>query len=979
MTTHNTHHEHSDVDASLVEHPSDPENEISVNSAASETETSDASNIDAGSASVEQPSDAEQLPEVSAEDSAEAVAHASTPDAGTATEVISDTSAETHSAETVVSADALETAEIQSSAEQFKPTERSSNNEDIHSDNAPSEETTPITADVSAAEETYTPDNTTWSEPSVTAELQQENQEAAAASVDTEDQSTEIPAPQLEQTEIPVTETIDESFVAEQPVQTTETIYDNQTQVAAELQTEQVEEQMTAFAEQIDANTESVQPQETFALQEEPISTDTATGQDGSAEEVLPASATELTEQASENPAAVEDTTTPEQQQITFPYTDVAPLIETKVEEVRPFTEFIAEFRQAEAALQATLRDSQAEAFSLLSSVVNQMNDQEQAKGTEEATMSTVVADEQPATSSDEEEQSISQPPSDEKQMQDKEEITVHTEVSEKEEKKAIERPVSPLLRPASRVRMPRHSMTRHHRGETAATDANAETAEQKNQAALVENKEQAAPSVPAEPVAEAAPAKPARRYRFDRPSSSSNSSKNGASSTTSTPASTTNKTQTTTTRTETVQRGEQPGTGTSPVVATETQVQKQVAQEVENPAPAATTEHGRRRHHKEPSAPSTTTQQATPVMETAPAQEAIVQQQEEIAPEDLPPLEYSELQKASSRRRRRHRSSSSSSSASAVSNTQTTNSTPVPPVIPPTPVPTPTPPPPARVASAASTQPYSIVSGYTVSQMNQGNEASGPFMAPEPSPARGSVLMRDGRTTRAEARIAPATIYSPTPANRSGENGFSTAAMTQFANIVSQALQTQTDRMVTEFRRLSQAPTNVSVTLPPFPSTERVGVFVDVANLLYSARTLRVGVDFGKLLDFLRGNRRLIRAQAYCPTSPQPGDEQMFLQAVKGLGYRITTKNYKTFSSGAKKADLDLDLCMDVVRLVDGKAVDCIVLVSGDSDFMPMLDYCSDHGVRVEVAAFDEAMSATLRQSCDLFVNLSMLEEIRG
>ncbi len=162
---------------------------------------------------------------------------------------------------------------------------------------------------------------------------------------------------------------------------------------------------------------------------------------------------------------------------------------------------------------------------------------------------------------------------------------------------------------------------------------------------------------------------------------------------------------------------------------------------------------------------------------------------------------------------------------------------------------------------------------------------------------------------------------------------------------------------------------------MPPFPSNERVGVFVDVANLLYSARTLRMAVDFGKLLDFLRGNRRLIRAQAYCPTSPQPGDEQMFLQAVKGLGYRITTKNYKTFSSGAKKADLDLDLCMDVVRLVDGKAVDCIVLVSGDSDFMPMLNYCSDHGVRVEVAAFDEAMSGTLRQSCDLFINLSMLE----
>jgi len=257
---------------------------------------------------------------------------------------------------------------------------------------------------------------------------------------------------------------------------------------------------------------------------------------------------------------------------------------------------------------------------------------------------------------------------------------------------------------------------------------------------------------------------------------------------------------------------------------------------------------------------------------------------------------------------------------------------------------------------------------------MNQGNETTGPFMGPEPSPARGSIVTRDGRTTRAETQRIPG--YTP---GRTHEGGASPASLNHFAHVISQAFQTQTDRMVAELRRSSQSPANVSVTLPPFPSTERVGVFVDVANLLYSARTLRIGVDFGKLLDFLRGNRRLVRAHAYCPTSPQAGDEQMFLQAVKGLGYRITTKNYKTFSSGAKKADLDLDLCMDVVRLVDGNAVDCIVLVSGDSDFMPMLDYCSDHGVRVEVAAFDEAMSATLRQSCDLFVNLSLLEEIRS
>ena len=245
--------------------------------------------------------------------------------------------------------------------------------------------------------------------------------------------------------------------------------------------------------------------------------------------------------------------------------------------------------------------------------------------------------------------------------------------------------------------------------------------------------------------------------------------------------------------------------------------------------------------------------------------------------------------------------------------------------------------------------------------------EPDSPYASPEPAYPRGF-----GPQPRGVAGPAREP-YTPRTGQRGAETPIST---NQLANVLNSAIQQQTDRLLTELRRQAP-PANMTISMPPFPSTERVGVFVDVANIVYSSRNLRIHVDFGRLLDFLRGNRRLIRAHAYAPTSPEPQATQEFLSPVKGVGYRVTTKNYKTFSSGAKKADLDLDLCMDIVRLVDSGAVETVVLVSGDSDFLPLLEYCSDKGVRVEVAAFDDSAAAILRQSCDLFINLSLVDDI--
>ena len=732
------------------------------------------------------------------------------------------------------------------------------------------------------------------------------------------------------------------------------------------------------------------------------------------AEKIQPA----LTEPAAETFAAEKT-----EEEASFSYSKAISLTEVE-EEIRPFTDFIEEFRQAEARLNASVQESEVEVFTLLPATEADFASSEQEVTS--ATRSTPASDIAPfmkqiienikeeARADEIASQVVADVPiAEENQVSKRNDATATTstqsavghessqsapqsEVTGQKESTAptegpaapVERAVSPLLRPASRLRLPRHGGARQHREEVIETPVQPPVEASQTSSSTESTITTDLPAATTEPSAEPEKPRPARRYRFDRPAST-NGSTRSAPTTAATPspspqtrveenraAPSAGRTDTGRSEQHLAETSTKPAAQVNGTPATEQPTAKpsgtpdMVQTENTSSTPA---EHSRKRGHDR-----VKEQFVAPVPAVSPILEAAVPApetpSEEVAPEDLPPLEYADLQKASSRRRRRHRTGSPAANPTSPAAASVTPATPIAPVAPVTP--------PAAAARAATpTSPlatpapslYAITSGYTVSQMNQGNEGSGPFMGPEPSPARGSVLHRDGRTTRAESQRTPTF---PTP-SRPHEG--SSASLNHFANVISQAIQTQTDRMVAEMRRAGQSPTNVSVSLPPFPSTERVGVFVDVANLLYSARTLRITVDFGKLLDFLRGNRRLVRAHAYCPTSPQAGEEQMFLQAVKGLGYRITTKNYKTFSSGAKKADLDLDLCMDVVRLVDGNAVDCIVLVSGDSDFMPMLDYCSDHGVRVEVAAFDEAMSATLRQSCDLFVNLSMLEEIRS
>ena len=149
----------------------------------------------------------------------------------------------------------------------------------------------------------------------------------------------------------------------------------------------------------------------------------------------------------------------------------------------------------------------------------------------------------------------------------------------------------------------------------------------------------------------------------------------------------------------------------------------------------------------------------------------------------------------------------------------------------------------------------------------------------------------------------------------------------------------------------------------------QRVGVFVDVQNMYYSAKNLYGSkVNFGTILKETVGRRRLIRAIAYV-IKADVKEESNFFDALEAIGYEVRAKDLQVFYGGAKKGDWDIGIAMDTIRLAP--KIDTIVLVSGDGDFVPLVRHLRSMGCRIEVAAFTKSCSAKLIEEADSFLDL--------
>jgi uncharacterized LabA/DUF88 family protein len=148
----------------------------------------------------------------------------------------------------------------------------------------------------------------------------------------------------------------------------------------------------------------------------------------------------------------------------------------------------------------------------------------------------------------------------------------------------------------------------------------------------------------------------------------------------------------------------------------------------------------------------------------------------------------------------------------------------------------------------------------------------------------------------------------------------------------------------------------------------QRVGVFVDVQNLYYSARNIyNARVNFNEVLKAAVADRTLVRAIAYVIKADMP-EEQSFFDALSKAGFEVKIKDLQTFAGGHQKGDWDVGITMDIIRMMH--RLDAVVLCGGDGDFVPLIEYLQANGVLAEVCSFGKSTSGKLKEVADNFVD---------
>ena len=156
---------------------------------------------------------------------------------------------------------------------------------------------------------------------------------------------------------------------------------------------------------------------------------------------------------------------------------------------------------------------------------------------------------------------------------------------------------------------------------------------------------------------------------------------------------------------------------------------------------------------------------------------------------------------------------------------------------------------------------------------------------------------------------------------------------------------------------------------------SKNVAVFVDVANIFYAAKAAGVDIDYVTLLKAATAGRDFVRAYAYTGLDPENDNQRQFHAFLGRNGYKVISKDIRKYGDGRIKANLDIELVVDMMKTA--RNLDIAVVVSGDGDFASAIRAVQEMGVRVEVISFRGNTSSDLIDVADLFTDIAQIARV--
>ena len=156
---------------------------------------------------------------------------------------------------------------------------------------------------------------------------------------------------------------------------------------------------------------------------------------------------------------------------------------------------------------------------------------------------------------------------------------------------------------------------------------------------------------------------------------------------------------------------------------------------------------------------------------------------------------------------------------------------------------------------------------------------------------------------------------------------------------------------------------------------SKNVAVFVDVANIFYAAKAAGADIDYVTLLKAAVAGRDFVRAYAYTGLDPENENQRNFHSFLARHGYKVVSKDIRKYGDGKVKANLDIELVVDMMKTA--RNLDVAIVVSGDGDFAPAIRAVQEMGVRVEVISFRGNTSSDLIEVADAFYDITQVARV--